>query len=106
MYIQVIEYPEASLLTRKPLPCEGRVFRIVDELATRLPQECRDIGDAFVGDNGDSGNCGRDRVEHELRTVACRLDADIIVVRAVPDSQSDCFQARARLLRCPAAGPQ
>lgn len=95
--VQTIVYPEASRVPVMPAPAEIRIFRSTEP----LPATCCPIGDVFVGDDGGSIDCRYDRVVGEVKDVAWRLQANAAVIRRVPDRGSDCFQVRARLLRCP-----
>jgi hypothetical protein len=101
MDVQVIRYPDAAQ-PEVVSDCE------VELLAWhRAPaRSCRDVGDVYVGDPGLALlHCGREPVEAMIRNEACRLGANVALVRRVEDFQSSCYQARARLLQC-APGPE
>jgi hypothetical protein len=107
--VQTIRYPEAGDVAARPAGCE---VRVVDWYRTP-PEGCVDVGDVYVGDRGlaafSSGGCGRERVEGEIRAAACEIGADLAMVRHIKELRSNCYQARARLLRCrdgTEAGPQ
>ena len=60
---------------------------------------CVALGEVFVGDTGRSWNCGRERVEVDLVSVACSVGANALQLE--PVLTSGCYQARAQLLACP-----
>jgi hypothetical protein len=96
--VQPIRYPESADLAPRPDGCEVHLLEW-----HRGPEgECREVGDVYVGDRGVAlfSGCGKQRVETEIRTQACRLGADTALVRRVKDFRTSCYEARARLLRC------
>ena len=96
--VQTIRYPEAADVPPRPEGCE---VQVVDWHRTP-PPSCADVGDVYVGDPGYQAFCGRKKVERLVRAEACRVGADLVLLRKVGDNTSACFQARARLLRCDA----
>lgn len=101
MDIQVIRYPEADQSAKRDV-CP----KIIEEGTLAMPEGCTDVGDVFVGDTGFSTNCERGRVLAEVSAAGCQLGADVAIVRKLNDPQSSCYQARARLLRCPPAAEE
>lgn len=97
MDIQLIRYPEGAALSARNDDCAVQFLGA----SAALANDCKDVGDVFVGDTGFSVGCGEERVLGEIRTAACRLGADTVVVRRIGDVWSSCYQARARLLVCP-----
>lgn len=96
MDVQVIRYPGAPI---PPRPGTGCDVDLLGEDHFELVH-CRDIGDVFVGDTGSSVECGRARVRREIHREACRAGANAVVIRRIHDPNSDCYNARARLLLC------
>lgn len=96
--VQAIRYPEAATLAARPADCD---VRIVDWHRTPEPG-CEEVGDVYVGDRGMRlFGCGQERIEREIREEACRLGANLAMVRRIRDFISPCYQARARILHCP-----
>lgn len=98
MDVQTIRYPEAADVPARPEGCEVKLLHWYQ----RPAPGCADVADVYVGDPGYRPFCGREKVEGIVRAEACRLGADVVLLRKVGDSTSACFQARARLLRCDA----
>jgi hypothetical protein len=98
MDIQTISYIESPPSVSGG-SCDVKVFDKDADVASA----CCTIGDVFVGDTGWSTNCERDRVISEVKTAACSVGANAASVRELSDSESNCYQVRARLLHCPAA---
>lgn len=98
--VQTIRYPEAADVPPRPEGCEVRLLDWYHIPAAA----CADVGDVYVGDPGYHLFCSRAGTEKLVRAEACRLGADTVLMRKVGDNTSACFQARARLLRCEAAG--
>jgi hypothetical protein len=59
------------------------------------------LGTMKIGDTGFSTNCSEDEVLRILRTEACRLGADVVVLYNIrqPDFISSCYRATADFIR-------
>jgi hypothetical protein len=99
MDIQLIRYPEGAALSSSDDDCTVQLLGA----SAALADDCKDVGDVFVGDTGFSVGCDEERVLGEIRNAACRLGADTAVIRRIGDIWSTCYQARARLLMCPSS---
>jgi hypothetical protein len=100
MDVHVIRYPDAPRLAPAGSHCEIELR----EWHRPPDRECRDLADVHVGDPGLAFfGCGRESVQAMIRSEACRLGANVALVRFLSDFQSACKQARARLLHCTSA---
>lgn len=84
-----------AILDRKD--CRSRLLAAGET----LPPDCEPVGDVYIGDTGDSGDCRRERVERDLVGELCFLRADLGVARRLRDTISNCWQVRAVAYRCP-----
>jgi hypothetical protein len=101
--VQVIAYSWVhQRLPSRSADCNATVYREADQ----VPAGCSDVADVFVGDNGQSTDCGLDRMLDEVRAQACLYGADAAqVIRTEPPSVfgSTCYELRARFLKCSAS---
>ena len=108
MNVQIIRYDAGPLTRWEPKqspPAEKWELcgaRLVED-ASSIPKGCEPVGDVYIGDNGDSFDCGRERVTRDVEAGICRLRADVGVIRWLSDPVSQCHQARAVAYQCPAA---
>ena len=99
MDVFTIRRPDSVPRPAKPMGCALQVH----PPEYRFPSGCREVGDVFVGDNGWSVDCGRDRVYRLVRDEACVFGADAaqIINQYGPDfGGSWCHEVRARFMEC------